>query len=114
MTLSGMEPPIVGSDGELVARVAHGDEQALGELRARHAGSVYAIAFGVLGNAPDSEHVLSETFLEAWRTAVDFQAQIGSVHAWLSAIARRRARGLTRERGHGLRRVPQVAPQTMA
>jgi len=107
-----MEPTTVVPDGMLVDRVVHGDEQALGELRARHAGSVYAVAYAILGNPPDSEHVLSETFLEVWRTAVVFHPNGGSVHAWLTAIARRRARGLTRERGRPGWRTPRPLPQT--
>lgn len=95
-----MDPRGTVPDAELVSRMAREDQQALGELRARHAGSVYAQVYGILGNAPDAEHVLSETFLEAWRSAASYQGKsMGSVHAWLAAIARRRARGLSGERG---------------
>lgn len=109
-----MEPIPVVPDSQLVDRLVHGDEEALGELRARHAGSVYATAYAILGNPPDSEHVLSETFLEVWRSAVDFTPNVSSVHSWLTDIARRRARGLTRERGRTTWRSPLTLPQTSA
>ena len=85
-------------DTTLVERMAGGDQSALGELRARYAGTVYALVYGILTNPPDAEHVLSETFLEAWRLAPTFQPQTGTVHAWLTGIARRRACGVSQER----------------
>ena len=75
-----------------------GDEQALGELRARYASTLYAIVYGILGNPTDAEHVVSESFLEAWRTASSFRPELGTVHGWLGEMARRRARGLNLER----------------
>ena len=83
-------------DLALVGRMARGDQEALGELRSRYAATMYALAFGLLSNPPDAEHVLSETFLEAWRCAATFEPQLGTVHSWLAEIARRRARSLAR------------------
>jgi RNA polymerase sigma-70 factor (ECF subfamily) len=85
-------------DAALLERVARRDEQGLGELRARYAGTLYAVVYGILGNPSDAEHVVSETFLEVWRHAADFRADLGTVHGWLGEIARRRARSLNRER----------------
>lgn len=98
-------------DAALVERMAREDQEALGELRARHAGSVYALVYGILGTAPDAEHVLSETFLEAWRSAAEYRPEMGSVHAWLAAIARRRACGRAGE--HGAARFSWRAPKPL-
>lgn len=101
-----LDPHGTVPDAALVDRMAREDQQALSELRARHAGSVYALAYGILGNPPDAEHVLSETFLETWRSAADYRPEMGSVHAWLAGIARRRVGDL----GHGARRSPWRTP----
>ena len=85
-------------DAALVERMTMGDEQALGELRARYAATLYAIVYAILGNPSDAEHVVSESFLEAWRSAAGFRPELGTVHGWLGEMARNRARGLNRER----------------
>lgn len=92
------DPSGAPRDTTLVERMARGDQSALGELRARYAGTVYALVYGILTNPPDAEHVLSETFLEAWRSAATFEPHTGTVHAWLTGIARRRACGVSQER----------------
>ena len=77
-------------DLELVRRAAKGDGQALAALKERHDRTVYATAYAILGDSTHAEHVSSETFLEAWRTAGTYDPQ-HRVSAWLAAIARRRA-----------------------
>lgn len=93
-----MNPNGAVPDTALLDRMARGDQEALGELRARYTGTLYALVYGLLGNAPDAEHVLSETFLEAWRSAPSYEASLGSVHTWLAEMVKRRTHGFMRER----------------
>ncbi len=78
-------------DAELVARVAHGDEGALGQLYDRFGTVLYAVAFRVVGQRADAEEVVMEAFAQAWREAGRFETTRGSVAAWLTVMARSRA-----------------------
>jgi len=79
-------------DRDVVVQVAAGDPEALAELRRRHDSTLYALAYGVLGDALDAAHVVSETFLQAARAARQFDPDLDRVPAWLAAITRQRAR----------------------
>jgi RNA polymerase sigma-70 factor (ECF subfamily) len=85
-----------GLDRALVARIAEGDERALGELYDRHGPLVYAMAYRVLGERADAEEAAAETFAQAWREAGRFESGRGSVAAWLVTIARTRALDMVR------------------
>ena len=93
---SSFEAPAAGMDRALVARIAEGDERALGELYDRHAALVYAMAYRVLGDRADAEEAAAETFAQAWREAGRFESGRGSVAAWLVMMARTRALDLAR------------------
>jgi RNA polymerase sigma-70 factor (ECF subfamily) len=79
------------SDAALVARMAAGDEQALGVLYDRWATTVHTLAYYLLGQADDAEDAVEETFWQAWREAGRYDASRGAVSTWLSTIARSRA-----------------------
>jgi sigma-70-like protein len=86
-------------DRGLVAGMAQGEENALRELARRHGPSVYALAYGILVDGADADEVVAETFEYAWRTAAQFfEREVGSVFAWLTAIARSRARAVVQAR----------------
>lgn len=79
------------SDVSLVARMAAGDEHALGVLYDRWATTVHTIAYYLLGQADDAEDAVEETFWQAWREAGRYDPSRGAVSSWLSTIARSRA-----------------------
>ena len=81
-------------DFDLLRQLALGDAQALQFLRRRHETAVYALVFGLLNDAVDTEHVVSETFLELSRRAAAVGRDSESVHAVLRRIARTRAQAL--------------------
>lgn len=93
-------------DAELVARVADGDEAALGDLYDRHGDAVFRVAYRWLGDRGLAEEVMQEAFLALWNRAELFDPARGSAIAWLSTIARNRA--LDRLRALGRR--PPPAP----
>lgn len=86
-----MSSPAADSDAALVARMATGDEQALGALYDRYATTVHTIAYYLLGQADEAEDAVEETFWQAWREASRYDASRGAVSTWLSTIARSRA-----------------------
>lgn len=81
-------------DRDLLRQLAEGDSEALQFLRRRHETAVYALVFGLLNDAVDTEHVVSETFLELSRRAAALGRSGESVHAVLRRIARTRAQAL--------------------
>src|SRR6266852_9840153 len=92
------EPGRLTPDRDLVSRIATGDGEALTELRRRHDGTLYALAYAVLGDARDATHVVSEAFLQAIRGATTFDADHDHVPGWLSGILRQRAHEVLQRR----------------
>jgi RNA polymerase sigma-70 factor (ECF subfamily) len=76
--------------------MTQGDRAALGELYARHAQTLLALAHRVLHDRHDAEEVIHDVFLEAWRHANDYSEARGSVRTWL--LLRTRCRALDRVR----------------
>lgn len=91
-----MPPQAADTDAALVARMAAGDEQALGALYDRYATTVHTIAYYLLGQADEAEDAVEETFWQAWREASRYDASRGAVSTWLSTIGR--SRSLDRKR----------------
>ncbi len=77
-------------DRELVARIANGDERALGVAYDRHAAVLYAASVRMLADPLAAEEVVQDTFLALWSHAGSFDGAQGSLAAWLFAIARNR------------------------
>lgn len=82
------------SDRDLLRQLANGDGDALRVLRKRHETAVYALVFGMLNDPVDTEHVVSETFLELSRQAATAGGNGESVHQVLRTLARTRAQAL--------------------
>jgi RNA polymerase sigma-70 factor (ECF subfamily) len=79
------------ADPELMARVAGGDELALGALYDRHATLVYGTVHRFLRDSHATEEIVQDTFLIAWRRSDTYTADAGSLTGWLLRIARNRA-----------------------
>ncbi|MDU9702168.1 RNA polymerase sigma factor, partial [Helicobacter pylori] len=73
-------------------------------LYRRHVRPVYWIAYGLLGEGPDSEDVAQDTFLTAWRKLPELTLESDSALPWLATICRfqaaNRIRRRARERQH--------------
>lgn len=85
------ESPRQVEDETLVARMVAGDESALGDLYDRHAGGAFAIAYAITGNRSDAEEAVSDAFVQCWTQAERFDAERGTVAAWLHTMVRSRA-----------------------
>lgn len=75
----------------LISQMARGDQQAYGQFYDRTAGAVLGMVLGVIRDREQSEEVMQEILVEAWRTAPRFDPGQGSAMSWLMTLAHRRA-----------------------
>jgi RNA polymerase sigma-70 factor, ECF subfamily len=78
-------------DAALVAQMATGDRDALASLYERHAGILLGLAMRIVRDRREAEDLLHDVFLEAWRSAKDFDPKRGRVRTWLAIRMRSRA-----------------------
>lgn len=75
-------------DAQLVARIAAGDERALGSLYDAHGAVVYGLAVAITRNPELAESVVADAFAAVWREARAFDPTRRSVFAWISSMVR--------------------------
>lgn len=73
-------------DHELVAAITRRDEAAMAEAVRRHRGPVLAFARRLVGDGARAEEISQEVFLRLWERSARFDAQRGSLRAFLLAI----------------------------
>src|SRR5215813_10600749 len=78
-------------DAALVASMASGDRAALASLYQRHSPVLLGLAMRIVRDRREAEDLLHDVFLEAWRTAKDFDPKRGRVRTWLAIRMRSRA-----------------------
>jgi RNA polymerase sigma-70 factor, ECF subfamily len=83
---------------EMIAGIRDGREAAMAQLYDRYSGIVYSVALRVLGDTGAAEDVMQEIFMQLWRKPESFDANRGSLAAWLAVIARHRAIDALRKR----------------
>jgi RNA polymerase sigma-70 factor (ECF subfamily) len=89
-------------DRACVERLCAGDTSAMVELYDRHTDLLYSLVRRIVGDESETEDVLQETWVRAWRSARAYDPSRGSVGAWLVTMARSRA--IDRIRSEGTRR----------
>jgi RNA polymerase sigma-70 factor (ECF subfamily) len=96
---------VPGPEGDLalIDQISRGDRQALATLYDRYAPILLAVGQRILGERRESEDLLHDVFLEAWRAIRDYDPARGTVRAWL--CLRMRSRALDRLRSAGRARV---------
>lgn len=73
-------------DGAVAAAVRSGEEAVFAALVERHRRELQVHCYRMLGSLEDSEDLVQETFLRAWRKRASFQGR-SSFRAWLYRIA---------------------------
>lgn len=100
--------------GELIPRIAQGDEASLAALYDATHKIIYGVALRVLGNTEDAEEVTLDVYNQVWRSARSFQSGRGTVMAWLLTLARTRALDKLRARASRQRNVEPLGAQKEA
>jgi RNA polymerase sigma-70 factor (ECF subfamily) len=85
-------------DQDLVTAIAGGDQVSLACLYDRYSGLVYSVALRVLRDTAAAEEILQDIFMQLWQKASQFDAQRGSLPAWLLVMTRNRAISRLRRR----------------
>jgi RNA polymerase sigma-70 factor, ECF subfamily len=89
VSIAGVDDRLAREEAELVAQVAAGDIGApVAELYRRYSDRLYRFGVQALGNTGLAEEMVQECFVRLWRTAGRFDADRGSVAAYLFVIAR--------------------------
>ncbi|MGP9813990.1 sigma-70 family RNA polymerase sigma factor [Rhodopseudomonas sp. NSM] len=87
------------TDEMLLANIAAGDRTSMHTLYSRHNVRVYRFILRMVRDAAAAEDLVSQVFLDVWRTARQFEGR-AQVSTWLLSIARFKALTALRQRQH--------------
>ena len=76
------------TDGELLKRIADGDNAAFDTLYHRFARPILGLALRLLRDRSRAEDAVQETFAAIWRSAGSYKPERGPGAPWLYAVAR--------------------------
>lgn len=85
------------TDDMLLESIADGDRTAMHTLYARHNVRVYRFILRIVRDTTIAEDLVSQVFLDVWRTAAQFEGR-SQVSTWLLSIARFKALTALRQR----------------
>ena len=96
MTMTIVRPvntvsPTGPTDAGLMARVAVGDERALQMVYERYSPLVYGLARRVTASTAHAEEITQEVFVYLWQNPDRFDAERGTLRAFLGALTHRRS-----------------------
>ena len=73
-----------GDDVRLIAQIADGQSGALSELYRRRGGALFRFLQRILGDAPDTEETLQDTFVAIWRRAGGYEPSKSGPLTWMT------------------------------
>jgi len=94
----------------IIVTIAKGDAGALAELYDATVSKVHALVRSIIRNVEDAEEVTCDVYTQAWQLAAKFDAERGSVMAWLLTIARSRSIDALRRQRRRERLIDNAAP----
>lgn len=78
-------------DASVVREILSGNDRAFDQLVIRYHRRLFHVAFGILGNSEDSEEVVQDAFVKAFRNLKSFRAD-SSFYTWIQRIVVNTAR----------------------
>jgi RNA polymerase sigma-70 factor, ECF subfamily len=102
------------TDGDLLQRIANGDNGAFEILYRRFARPLYGLALRMLRDRSRAEDAVQETFAAIWRSAGSYRPERGPGAPWLYAVARNAIVDRARARGEATFADPPEAVATDA
>jgi RNA polymerase sigma-70 factor, ECF subfamily len=78
-------------DRDLARRLQQRDARAMGPLYDRYGRLIYSLIYRIVRNPATAEDLVQETFLRVWNRAQSFDAEKGSLGAWILTVGRNRA-----------------------
>ena len=97
--LQGIVAAQATSDEMLLQSIADGGRSAMHILYSRHNVRVYRFVLRIVRDTTMAEDLVSQVFLDVWRTASQFEGR-SQVSTWLLSIARFKALTALRQRRH--------------
>ncbi len=94
MATAGIVPPGSGGNSgwaELLARVARGDQGALGELYDATSPSLLGLIRGIVQDEAAAEEIMLDVYSQVWRMASSYAPEKGAPLTWLFLLGRSRA-----------------------
>src|SRR5580765_6813706 len=79
------------TDASLMARIAVGDDRALQMVYERYSPLVYGLARRVTASTAHAEEITQEVFVYLWQNPDRFDADRGTLRAFLGAVTHRRS-----------------------
>jgi len=95
-------------DRDLIRRIGGGDREAFRRLFRRYSPTALALAQRVLHQPHLAEETVQEAFLAVWRNPMGYDAERGSVRAWLMSTVHHRAVDLVRREEAQRRRAEEA------
>ncbi len=86
-------------DELLLAKIATGSADALGELYDRYGDQAYRVARSVCRDDARAEDAVQEAFISIWKSGATFRPYRGTVAAWVLTLVRYRAIDVARSHG---------------
>jgi RNA polymerase sigma-70 factor, ECF subfamily len=81
--------------------VKGGDAEAFAVLYDRHGRMAYSLAYRMMREKQETENVVQEAFIKAWRSAGGYRVGRGTVRTWILSIVHNR--GIDQIRSHARR-----------
>src|SRR5512132_4183017 len=106
---AGAGPAGRATDGDLLRRIADGDDGAFDILYHRFARPLYGLALRMLRDRSRAEDAVQETFASIWRSAGSYRLERGPGAPWLYAVARNAIVDRRRSRAEPPTEVPETA-----
>jgi RNA polymerase sigma-70 factor (ECF subfamily) len=76
--------------GELLERIAAGDQDAMRELYGRTSRIIFGLTRRILRDQDEAEEATHDIYMHVWRKVADYDAARGTPTSWLLMIARSR------------------------